>query len=133
MNPFFMRNNSGATALEFALIAAPLFLFTFGIIEISRLVFMQQSIGNALDTAARALYISGNITEEEISDIIASNTFLAKSNSILVQKSLLISSGGIDELSKVKITVNYNFESLIPSFLIGQIPLEFERIVITGN
>jgi len=47
-------NDSGATAVEFALILIPLLLLIFGIIEFGLLVFNQQMITNASREGARA-------------------------------------------------------------------------------
>ena len=39
----FRKDETGATALEFALLAVPLVMLTFGIVEFGRALFLQQT------------------------------------------------------------------------------------------
>ena len=72
----FLRDPSGTAALEFALIALPLILFTFGIIEIGRALFMQQQLFHATDMAARLLYIAPNTSTSALEAAILDDIFL---------------------------------------------------------
>ena len=51
----FRRNQSGATAVEFALVATPFFALMFAIIETALLFFADQTLDTAVSTAARLI------------------------------------------------------------------------------
>lgn len=53
----FGRNEDGGAAIEFALIAAPLFMLLFGIIEISRAYWIQGALAYSVEQAARCASI----------------------------------------------------------------------------
>lgn len=58
----FRRDQGGASAVEFALVAVPFFLMLFGIIEGGRLLWTQLGLQHAVEMAARcaSLTTSGN-------------------------------------------------------------------------
>src|SRR5688572_11571156 len=60
------RNDSGATAVEFAFIAPVFIVFVFAVIEIGRLMFMGASIQWAIDRAARTVVITEDATASDI-------------------------------------------------------------------
>jgi Flp pilus assembly protein TadG len=49
------RNQYGGAAIEFAIVAAPLVLFLFGITETSRAIWTQNALQYAADAAARCM------------------------------------------------------------------------------
>lgn len=51
------RCQSGATAVEFALVGLPLFLLMLGVIEFGRALFLQNDLSYATDVAARQVLI----------------------------------------------------------------------------
>lgn len=51
----FRTNDSGATAVEFALVAAPFFVLLFAIIEIALIFFAQQVMDTGVSQAARLI------------------------------------------------------------------------------
>lgn len=51
------RNQSGATAVEFALIATPFFIMLFGILEVAMLFVATVALENAVDAASREIRI----------------------------------------------------------------------------
>jgi Flp pilus assembly pilin Flp len=53
----FGRSEDGSAAIEFALIAGPLFMLLFGIIEISRAYWIQGALAYAVEQAARCASI----------------------------------------------------------------------------
>jgi Flp pilus assembly protein TadG len=53
------RDEGGASAVEFALIATPLFLFLFGIEETARIMWTQSAINMAVEDGARYSSVSG--------------------------------------------------------------------------
>lgn len=51
------RSQSGATAVEFALVCLPLLLLVFGIIEFGRAFYVRNELSHAVDVAARRVLI----------------------------------------------------------------------------
>ena len=54
----FLSDTGGATALEFALCAPPFFLLVMGIVELGLLVWMQLSLQQGVEAAARCASIN---------------------------------------------------------------------------
>jgi Flp pilus assembly protein TadG len=69
----FFRNRSGAAAIEF-IIVIPVFLFLLlGVIEVGRLILVQQKVGRAAFSFANTLASASSAnTTQEMSDIFAS-------------------------------------------------------------
>jgi Flp pilus assembly protein TadG len=57
--PSIVRNESGATLIEFTVIMPLFFLIVFGIIEYGTLFFLQYNMLNAARTAARSMSVQG--------------------------------------------------------------------------
>jgi Flp pilus assembly protein TadG len=49
----FVKNNQGAAAVEFALVALPVFVFIFGIMQTAYIVWVDNLLHVAVDTASR--------------------------------------------------------------------------------
>lgn len=49
------RDERGASALEFAVVALPLILFMFGILEFGRAIWIEQALQSAADRTARCI------------------------------------------------------------------------------
>ena len=70
-----VADRSGATALEFAMIAAPFILMLFSIIELGLYFMVQVTLDNAADIAARELR-TGQIVADGTSDTNGETSFL---------------------------------------------------------
>jgi len=68
-NATHLRNERGAAAVEFALIAAVLFVFVFGIIEFGRLFSELEVLTSAAREGARAAAVRG--TSDEVEQAVA--------------------------------------------------------------
>jgi len=67
------QSQSGATAVEFAMVAPVLFLFICGILEVGVLFFAQSTLQNAADDAARQVrtgQLQGNITAAQLRTLV---------------------------------------------------------------
>jgi Flp pilus assembly protein TadG len=118
------KNQSGASAVEFAIILPILVLLVFGIIEFSVALYDKAMITNASREGARAgiVFRVPLVTDEEITEVV--NTYLGNS---------LITFGGPTAATttvtrngpnppnpgdELKVTVNYNYTFLIiPNFI----------------
>jgi Flp pilus assembly protein TadG len=108
----FRRNQDGATAVEFALVAAPFFALMFAIIETALLFFADQTFDTAVSSAAR-LIRTGQAQEAGMS---ASDFKAAICNPDLAQDRSGL--GALFDCSKIKIDVktysNFSDISLTP-------------------
>lgn len=129
----FLRDSSGAAALEFALLATPLLMFTFGITEIGRALFLQQQLSFAADAAARELYIVPDIASATLSTQIVDSLFLGDPARLTVTIGEATAAPGIIKFETIHLTVAYDFQSLLPELVIDQIPLSFERTVTVAK
>jgi Flp pilus assembly protein TadG len=126
----FLTDTSGAAALEFALIALPLMLFTFGITEFGRAVFMRHSLLDATDFAARRLYINPDAPVSTIRADILDRTFLIDPSRLTVVRGQTSPQGGTTGFRTVTLTVNYEFVSLVPKLITSAVAFRVERTVV---
>lgn len=129
----FWRNESGAAALEFALVAIPLLMFTFGITEFGRAVFMQQSLSYATDIVARQLYLDPNRSEAAIRSDILSNLLLGEPSQLQVAVSPIAAASGTTAFRTIHLEVQYNFRSVVPAWITDSIPMTFERTITVSD
>lgn len=127
--PGFLRDTTGGAALEFALIALPLLMFTFGIIEFSRALFLKQGLNYAIDAAARQLYLDPATPEAQLATLVGESLVLADSRRLTVRKGAPIRMTGAD-YALIRLTVDYDFVSAIPSVFTDTISLHAARNVI---
>jgi len=70
----FRRDRDGATAVEFAIVAAPFFLLTTAVLEAALFFFAQTIIEDGLLTAARDIrtgqFQNASMTESDLKDVI---------------------------------------------------------------
>lgn len=62
-------NRRGASAVEFALVAPLFILFVFGLIEMSRIMMVQQILSEASRSGTRAAIVNG-ATVESVRDVV---------------------------------------------------------------
>ncbi len=65
-NNSFYKNDSGATAVEFSLIAIVFLTIIFGIIEAGRICWTQAALQYAVEEASRMALVDNDMTEGEI-------------------------------------------------------------------
>lgn len=121
------RCRRGASALEFALIALPLVLFTFGIIEFARLMFVEQEVVYAADRAARVLYISPTATQAEL-DAALQGSFW-----VINPAKLSVSYGATTVAGQpgVNLNITYVFDFLVPLISPAPLTITHNRTIMT--
>ncbi len=73
----FLRDRSGASAVEFALIAAPLALLLLGSLEYGRLLYLRQAIDDTAIAAARcAGVLEPGCTQDGAYDLVATRSHI---------------------------------------------------------
>lgn len=126
----FVIGVSGAAALEFALVATPLVMFTFGITEIGRALFMQQNLAYATDIAARMLYINPNTPVATLRAAVLDELFLGDSDHLTVTRNSGSAVSGTTRFMAIDLTVDYDFESVVPGIITDQFTMHHARKVI---
>lgn len=127
----FLSDQSGASAVEFALVALPLILLTVGIVEVGRAIFTQQSLSYAIDHAVRGLYLGQPLDGISLKEAILAESFLVDQTRLgLPQLELLALSGGPDDAEIWHLQVVYQFESIVADWVFDMIPMTFDRIVV---
>ncbi len=115
------KSQSGASAVEFAIVLPILILLIFGIIEFSVALYDKAMITNASREGARAgiVFRVPPVTDEEITNVV--NTYLG--NSLItfgspVAANTTVTRMGINPGDELKVAVNYTYTFLIiPSFV----------------
>jgi Flp pilus assembly pilin Flp len=137
----FLRDQTGSTAVEFALIALPLVLLTIGVVEVGRAIFTQQSLSYAVDHAVRELYIDKDLIgidsildPQAIKSDIVSLSFLIDpemlDDPVLVPTPL---QNGSSAFRVVELRVSYTFESIVADWVFDMIPMNFTRTIVIEN
>lgn len=115
------KRQSGASAVEFAIVLPILILLVFGIIEFSVALYDKAMITNASREGARAgiVFSIPSVTDEEIITVV--NTYLG--NNLItfgspVTANTTVTRMGFNPGDELKVTVNYTYTFLIiPSFV----------------
>jgi Flp pilus assembly protein TadG len=109
-----LKSSSGATAVEFALVAFPLFVLLMGIIEYSLIYFASSVIENATNVGSR-LAITGNLNSGD------TRVAQGETRSEMIRNNIIRRASGLLDESKLSITctnLGSNFNG-IPSNAFG--------------
>jgi Flp pilus assembly protein TadG len=80
-----MADESGATAIEFSLLASIFFIFVFGIFQLGYALHCGASVRWALETSARTLLLTPSTTQAELKTAMLTHlTDVPNSNSVTV-------------------------------------------------
>jgi Flp pilus assembly protein TadG len=121
----FLRDQHGATAAEFAIIAPVFCVLVFGVIEVGRMMFMGASVQYALDRAARVAVTDSDATETQIQ--AAMDEFLEAAGSPTVD--IAMTTQDVGDVPVRRITAHYDhtvYGPFISSFSIG---FDFETLI----
>ena len=134
-----LKSQSGASAVEFALILPILLLLVFGIIEIGFVLFDKGMITNAGREGARTgiSYRVPPFTDEEIGNVV--NSYLGNALITFAESAnptVTVTRNGSNPGDELKVTVAYTYTSLILPNLINSplkqdFPREFNMIAET--
>lgn len=120
----FLLNNSGANAVEFALLSVPLLLVLMGTIEFGRMYWAQHVLEQTATAGARCVGVllpgctqngvyNAASTVSYISGIAATDGIVLSSTNITVNNNT--SCSGLSGFSTVKIS--YTFATALPAFI----------------
>jgi Flp pilus assembly protein TadG len=132
-----LRSERGATAVEFGIVALPLFMLAFGIFEFARLYWTQEALQESATAGARCMgilqsscasngaYNSGS-TVSYIQQVAGNWGITVPSTDITTTNST--SCGGSTGFSQVQIT--YTFTTLVPNIV--PIPRAGKSLTVTS-
>lgn len=124
MMPPFIRDERGASAVEFAIVAVPLLLLLFGTIEYGRLMWTRQAMQSLANETARCMGIvqtecasagSYNAAATRTHLIAGARAFAVELKPANITLSPSTSCHGIAGFSSVRII--YRFTSAVPEFI----------------
>lgn len=119
----FRRDNRASMVVEFAFIGPVMLTMLFGVIEFGRFAFTQSALNYAAEETTRyAIVNGGNVTNDELLTY-ARTKLLGLDDTLAVL--CLLSPVTTVQTSTVSITIDYNFDLLVP--------LPMEGIVLQGS
>jgi len=122
--PSFLRDRSGANAVEFALLSVPLLMVLFGTVEFGRMYWTQHVLQETASTGARCVGVlqsgctksgvyNAATTISYISSMAATDGIVLTGSNISVNNNTTCS--GLSGFSTVRIS--YTFSTVLPTFL----------------
>jgi Flp pilus assembly protein TadG len=114
----------GQATVEFALVLTILVLMIYGILEVSRLVFINTEVSNAAREAARYAAVTPGATHTDLVAVVDSKMALADPSSIQVCDSACLgNSNTLHTFNPVQVKVTYEWTTLVPFLQLGQLTL----------
>jgi Flp pilus assembly protein TadG len=118
------RNEAGAAALEFAIVAAAFIVVSIGLVEFGRALQVRNEMAFAMDRGARIVHINHNAEPEVIKSAILNAFSLYDKNKLAIDIA--------EESEAVVVSLSYPLEIFIPGFAgtvnIGMPPRRVPRI-----
>lgn len=115
--------SSGATAIEFALVAAPLFMLLIGAIEVGRAIDIHNQLRRAADVAARAIMLDPASSTAAIHSAMQ-KVMHAPDRSRL---SLKLTPETIDGLNYILIEASFPYKAFAPLVLLSPATITVTR------
>jgi hypothetical protein len=107
-----LARESGSAVLEFALLAPPLVLFLFGMIEFSRYAYTQSALNFAAQEATRfAVVNGGNVTNDDVLVLARENLLFLDGLATLC---ILSPTDPTTQTSTVSISITYDYDPIVP-------------------
>jgi Flp pilus assembly protein TadG len=119
-----LRAREGGTALEYGIIALPMMMLMFGVFEVSRLIFINQTLQQAATATARCIgvkspycTVSGNYDATATTAYLQTwlNDASLPASSVTVTQTASTACSNVDGFSQV--TLTYTFQTVVPMLL----------------
>ncbi|MBC2835785.1 TadE/TadG family type IV pilus assembly protein [Paragemmobacter straminiformis] len=124
----FVRDEGGATAVEFAIVGAIFVVLCMGLIDFGRNFDLQGRVGHAADVAARTLFLDKTATQAQITARIGA----AFPTLGFDEMTLTVTNQTIGAHPYRKVTVSMPLHFLTPGFLRRGGTISVDRIVPVG-
>ena len=122
----FRTSQSGAAALEFAIVSLLMVVVCVGVVEFGRGLNVRSKMSYAADLGARKVLINASISDSQIETAVRAAFTGADASLLQVQ----ISQETVGGISYRTLAVSYPFNPLIPNISIGQINIKVNRRVL---
>src|SRR5690348_904453 len=109
----------GQATVEFALVLTVLILLIYGVVEVSRLVFINSEIDNAAREAAHYASLVPGATNSELLSVVDSKLALADHNAVSVAGPTYAGGGARCTFCTMTVTVDYQWTTLVPILKLG--------------
>ena len=120
-----LSDRSGATAVEFAMVAAPLFAVLFGLIQCGWALHCASNVRFAVDASARRMAIQRTTTEDDLRLLVGQRLFGASLEDVDLDLTLY-QTNGVDVAQVDSVYLHHLAIPLLPEFT-----LRFTARVIT--
>lgn len=124
----FRHCSSGAAAAEFAIICLVLIVFSVGIVEIGRGLYLRNQLLHAVDVAARQIITNLNASDVELESAI--RTRFSAGTPDALQVTLGVET--LDGITFRTIKINYPLDLMIPALNLETIPVTVARRMPAG-
>lgn len=119
----FRRCQSGAVAIEFAIISLVMILVCLGVIEIGRGLHMRNELSFTADFGARKILTDTTISDTKLEEVVR-DAFTTSDPDLL---QVTIGTEAVDDLQFRTIVLSYPFSPLVPGLAGDAISLSLER------
>jgi len=124
--PNYLKDQSGATAVEFALVAILFLTFVFGIIEAGRMFWTWNTLQYSVEQAARYALVNPDALSTEIEQVIISNMQGIQVNPN--NMTATITTTTLSNINFIEINAEYSFTALTTI-----LPDAFNTVVLTAD
>lgn len=109
------RDQSGATAIEFALISVAFFMLVFGIVQASHMIWVYNAVRNAAEVTSREALVNEDLTEAELEAVgrDALEGYRVSPDPLSLQRSE-VTHGGVEFN---ELNVSYEYSPFVIAFL----------------
>jgi Flp pilus assembly protein TadG len=112
----------GQATVEFALISLIMLMLLYGILEVSRLVFINSEVENAAREGARYAALHSDVNANSLRDAIYGKLTLADRNAMTISGPTYLQDNMRCSFCQVEVSITYNWSTLVG--LLGLGPLE---------
>jgi Flp pilus assembly protein TadG len=121
-----LRAREGGTALEYGIVALPMMMLMFGVFEVSRLIFINQTLQQAATATARCIgvkspYCTSNGTYDATATTAYLQTWLSDASLSASAPALTVAATASTACSNVdgfsQVTLTYTFQTVVPALL----------------
>jgi Flp pilus assembly protein TadG len=124
----------GQATVEFALVLTVLVLLIYGVLEVSRLVFINSEVDNAAREATRYAALTPGATQAALVSVVNSKMALGDPNSVTVTgPNYPDGPGNRCNFCRVQVTVTYQWTTLVPILRLGPLLLHSTSTALIEN
>lgn len=121
----FASNQSGAVAIEFAIVSTIMITVMLGVVEFGRGLNVRNQLAQAADAGARQLLVNSALPNADLEARLRAAFFAADPNDL----SITLAEETVGDLKFRRIDMSYPFTPLVPNLLNSAITVSLSRRV----